>query len=423
MFIDRTKISVTSGIGGNGASSFRREKYIAKGGPDGGDGGRGGDIVLLADSNINTLIDFRYKRKFVAGDGDRGTGGNKSGKSAEALYIKVPAGTVVYDGDTDELITDLSAPGMSAVLAKGGRGGRGNSRFVSSVNRAPTFAELGEPGATRNLRLELKLLADVGLCGFPSVGKSSIIASVSSARPEIAAYHFTTTVPVLGVVRLDEGKSLVMADIPGLIAGAHEGKGLGHEFLRHVERTKVLIHVLDASGSEGRDPVEDFEVINAELNEFSAKLTTKPQIVAANKMDLPDAQQNYERLEKYFSEKGYELFPISAATGEGLKQLIARAAALIEEYREEVAPVAEVRVYEAKIKEPATVSRESDGSYVVHSKELVRLVAMTDFNNEEALHRFQKLWKNFDVDGKLMDRGIKDGDTVKISDMIFEYRS
>lgn len=421
MFIDRSKISVISGVGGNGASSFRREKFVAKGGPDGGDGGRGGDVVLIADPNINTLIDFRFKRKFKAENGERGMGSNKFGKSAEALYVKVPAGTVVYDADTGELVTDLCAPGMSAVIAKGGRGGRGNSNFVSSINRAPTFAELGEPGEEKNLRLELKLLADVGLCGYPSVGKSSIIASVSSARPDIAEYHFTTTVPVLGVVRLDEGRSFVMADIPGLIEGAHEGKGLGHEFLRHIERTRVLIHVLDASGSEGRDPVTDFEVINAELREFSGKLMQKPQIVAANKMDLPDAQANYDRLLKYFTDKGYELFPISAATGEGLKPLLERAAALMDEYREEIVPVEEVRVYEPKPKQPVTITREPDGAFVVHSKELARLVAMTDFNNEEALHRFQKRWKYLDIDGKLLERGIKDGDTVKISDMVFDY--
>ena len=422
MFIDRAKISVAAGKGGNGASTFRREKYIPKGGPDGGDGGRGGDIVLIADHNINTLIDFRYKRKFKSDEGANGTGGNKTGKSAETLYIKVPVGTIVYDVATDEMLSDLCAPGMSAVIAKGGRGGRGNQNFVSSVNRAPLFSELGEPGGTADVRLELKLLADVGLCGFPSVGKSSIIAAVSSAKPEVAAYHFTTTIPVLGVVRLEAGKSFVMADIPGLIEGAHEGKGLGHEFLRHIERTRVLIHVLDASGCEGRDPIEDFEIINTELREFNERLASKPQIVAANKMDIPEAAENLVRMREYFDEKGYELFPISAATGSGLKELVNRAAALAAEHVEAVQVVDEVRVYEPKAREEAKITRESDGTFVVHSKELVRLVAMTDFANEEALRRFQKLWTNFEIDEKLLARGIKDGDTVRISDMEFEYR-
>lgn len=316
MFIDRARIQIKAGDGGHGMSSFRREKFVPKGGPSGGDGGRGASVVLKVDPNMNTLIDFRYKRKFVGKNGDNGGTKNCYGQNAEPLVVKVPAGTVVKDAETGEVLADLTEIDEEAVLAHGGRGGRGNAKFVNSVNRAPTFAEMGEPGEERVLQLELKLLADVGLVGYPSVGKSSIISMVSAARPEIAAYHFTTLVPVLGVVSLGEGHSFVMADIPGLIEGAHEGVGLGRDFLRHVERTKIILHVIDVSGIEGRDPIEDYHRINKELRLYNERLAKRPQIIAANKMDIPEAKENYEKLKAFANEQGIEIFPVSAATNE-----------------------------------------------------------------------------------------------------------
>ncbi|HWQ61988.1 MAG TPA: GTPase ObgE, partial [Negativicutes bacterium] len=309
MFIDRAKIQVKAGDGGNGMSSFRREKYVPKGGPSGGDGGRGGDVILVVDPNLNTLIDFRYKRKFKAEAGENGQTSNCHGRQADDLYVKVPPGTVVRDEDSGEVIGDLTASGQELVAAKGGRGGRGNARFVNSIHRAPTFAERGEPGDERSLLLELKVLADVGLVGYPSVGKSSLLARVSAAKPEIAAYHFTTLTPVLGVVSVREGQSFVLADIPGLIEGAHEGKGLGHDFLRHIERTRIIIHVLDVSGLEGRDPIEDYHKINDELKMYSERLASRPQIVAANKMDLPEGRENYPRVAAFMAKEGREIYP------------------------------------------------------------------------------------------------------------------
>lgn len=336
MFIDRARIFVQSGKGGDGMSSFRREKFVPKGGPDGGDGGQGGNVVLVADRNVNTLVDFRFRRLFKAKPGGKGSGANCFGKDADDLRITVPVGTVVKDEATDRVIADLSHDGQEAIVAKGGRGGRGNWHFRSSANRAPTFAEKGEPSQERWLRLELKVLADVGLLGYPSVGKSSILRKVSAAQPEVAAYHFTTLNPILGVVDLPDHRSFVMADIPGLIEGASEGVGLGHDFLRHVERTKILIHVLDVSGMEGRDPIEDFEKINLELKKYSERLSRKKQVVAANKIDLLDEDSdNLERLMDYMVQKGIEVYPICAVTGEGMDKLLERVWTMLEEYVEE----------------------------------------------------------------------------------------
>jgi len=346
MFIDRARIFVKAGDGGNGMSSFRREKYVPKGGPSGGDGGRGGDVVLVVDENLNTLIDFRYKRQFKALAGGNGQTSNMHGRGAEPLYIAVPPGTVARDEATGQILADLTEAGQEVVVARAGRGGRGNARFVNSVNRAPTFAERGEPGAERWLNLELKVLADVGLVGYPSVGKSSILARVSAAKPEIAAYHFTTLSPILGVVSLREGQSFVLADIPGLIEGAHEGVGLGHDFLRHIERTRVLIHVLDVSGMEGRDPIEDYRKINHELQQYNERLARRPQIIAANKMDLPEGQENFDRVAEFMKAEGREIFPISAATGEGMPELMERAWKMLAEYVEEPEATEEVVVYE-----------------------------------------------------------------------------
>lgn len=422
MFIDRARIFVKAGDGGNGMSSFRREKYVPKGGPSGGDGGRGADVYLVVDDSLNTLIDFRYKRKFQGENGGAGGSGNKHGKDAEDLIIKVPPGTIVRDEATGEVIADLTESGQQALVAKGGRGGRGNARFVSSVNRAPTFAEKGEPGESRWLILELKVLADVGLVGYPSVGKSSILARVSAAKPEIAAYHFTTLTPVLGVVSVGEGHSFVLADIPGLIEGAHAGVGLGHDFLRHIERTKVLIHVLDVSGIEGRDPIDDYHKINEELRLYNEKLARRPQIIAANKMDLPEAQANYKRVAEYMAREGREIYPISAATGDGLPLLMQRAAQLLAEYREEPEAAEEVKVYTAQPEEPFTIRRDDDGAFVVEGKNIERLIAMTNFANDEAVRRFQQIWRKLGIDDALRERGIQEGDTVRIRGVEFEFR-
>ena len=325
MFIDRARILVKAGDGGNGMSSFRREKYVPQGGPNGGDGGKGADIILKADRNINTLVDFRYKRQFKGDTGGAGQSANKHGRGAENLIVSVPLGTTVTDEESGKLMADLVEDGQTYMVAKGGRGGRGNARFQTSANRVPTFAEKGEPGEERWLNLELKVLADVGLLGYPSVGKSSIIRKVSSAKPEVAAYHFTTLTPVLGVVSVAPGKSFVMADIPGLIEGASEGIGLGHSFLRHVERSNILLHVLDVSGLEGRDPIEDFHKINEELAKYSEKLSKKKQLIVLNKTDLLQDEDTLPRVTKYFSDQDYEVFAVNALTGEGLPALVERA--------------------------------------------------------------------------------------------------
>ena len=422
MFIDRARIQVKAGDGGDGMSSFRREKFVPKGGPSGGDGGRGGDVVFIVDNNVNTLLDFRYKRKFVAKNGDNGQTKNCYGQKAEPLYIKVPPGTIIKDEESGEVLADLTEVGQETVIVRGGRGGRGNARFVSSINRSPTFSEKGEPGEGRSLVLELKLLADVGLVGYPSVGKSSLVSMVSAARPEIAEYHFTTLVPVLGVVSLGPEHSFVIADIPGLIEGAHEGVGLGHDFLRHVERTKIIVHVVDVSGIEGRDPIEDYQRINKELKLYNERLANRPQIVAANKMDLPEAQENYQRFKEFIESEGKEIFPISAATNEGLKELMIRVSKALDDYVEEPEAVAEVKVYEDSAEADFVIKRDEVGDFVVVSKSLEKLVAMTKFENDEALRRFQSIWRLKGVDEALKARGIKEGDTVHVGEMEFEFK-
>ena len=426
-FIDRTTIKVVAGNGGNGKSAFRREKFVAMGGPAGGDGGRGGDIVFVVDNNMNTLLYFRYHRKFVAKNGENGDIKNQYGHNAPPCIVKVPQGTLVKDAETGMVLADLVEIGQEAVICKGGRGGRGNAKFANSANRAPTFAELGEPGESRELLLELKLLADVGLVGYPSVGKSSLIANVSAARPEIAEYHFTTITPVLGVVNVGElgdEKTFVMADIPGLIDGASEGVGLGHDFLRHVERTKVIVHIVDASGIEGRDPVEDYYRINKELKLYSEKIARRTQILAANKMDLPGAQENLPRLQELADKEGIKLFPISAATRQGLKELIACVSQAIDDYVEEPEEESGEVVYDVQEEDPdkVTITKDYTGVYVVSGKSLNKLVAMTNFGNDEAVRRFQYIWRIKGIDGKLRQRGIKEGDTVRIGEMEFEYR-
>ncbi len=422
-FIDRTKVSVKAGDGGHGKSAFRREKFVPLGGPAGGDGGRGGDVIFIVDQNLNTLLDFRYHRKFTAKNGENGDIKNQYGANAPACYVKVPAGTVVKDEETGEVLADLTEVGQEAVIAKGGRGGRGNAKFANSANRAPTFAEFGEPGESRKLILELKLLADVGLVGYPSVGKSSLVASCSAARPEIAEYHFTTITPVLGVVKTDYEKSFVMADIPGLIEGAAEGVGLGHDFLRHVERTKLILHLVDASGLEGRDPVEDYHKINKELKKYSEKIARRTQILVANKMDLREAQENLPRLRELAEREGLKLFAISAATREGLSELIDYVGQWLENYVPEPEAEDTQVIYDEDKEDPeqVTVKRDMSGDFVVTGKALEKLVAMTNFQNDEALRRFQYIWRIKGIDEKLKERGVREGDTVHIGEMEFEW--
>ena len=397
-------------------------KVRPKGGPNGGDGGQGGNVVLVADRNVNTLVDFRFRRLFKAKPGGKGEGSNKYGRNAEDLLITVPLGTIVKDEETGQIMADLSRDGQQAIVAKGGRGGRGNWHFRTSANRTPTFAERGEPGEERWLRLELKVLADVGLLGYPSVGKSSILRKVSAAQPEVAAYHFTTLNPILGVVDLPDHRSFVMADIPGLIDGASEGVGLGHDFLRHIERTKILIHVLDVSGMEGRDPIEDYEKINAELAKYSEKLSRKLQIVAANKIDLlTDDSDNLERLMDYMAAKGIEVYPICAVSGDGMDKLLERVWTLLEEYVEEADETTEEVVYKAQNKPDFEVTRDTDGAFVITGARIENLVAMTNFDDDQSLRRFQRIWRYMELDKLLQEHGIQDGNTVRIYAMEFEY--
>lgn len=421
MFIDRARIFVQSGKGGDGMSSFRHEKFVPKGGPNGGDGGQGGNVVLVADRNVNTLVDFRFRRLFKAKPGGKGEGSNKYGRNAEDLVITVPLGTIVKDEETGQVMADLSRDGQRAIVAKGGRGGRGNWHFRTSANRTPTFAERGEPGEERWLRLELKVLADVGLLGYPSVGKSSILRKVSAAQPEVAVYHFTTLNPILGVVNLPDHRSFVMADIPGLIDGASEGVGLGHDFLRHIERTKILIHVIDVSGIEGRDPIEDYEKINAELAKYSEKLSRKQQIVAANKIDLLGDSDNLERLMDYMAAHGVEVYPICAMTGEGMDKLLERVWTMLEEYVEEPDETTEEVVYKAQNKPDFEVKRDDDGAFVITGARIENLVAMTNFDDDQSLRRFQRIWRYMELDKLLQEHGIQDGNTVRIYSMEFEY--
>lgn len=421
MFIDRARIFVQSGKGGDGMSSFRHEKFVPKGGPNGGDGGQGGNVVLAADRNVNTLVDFRFRRLFKAKPGGKGEGSNKYGRNAEDLLITVPLGTIVKDEETGQVMADLSRDGQRAIVAKGGRGGRGNWHFRTSANRTPTFAERGEPGEERWLRLELKVLADVGLLGYPSVGKSSILRKVSAAQPEVAAYHFTTLNPILGVVNLPDHRSFVMADIPGLIDGASEGVGLGHDFLRHIERTKILIHVVDVSGIEGRDPIEDYEKINAELAKYSEKLARKRQVVAANKIDLLGDSDNLERLMDYMTAHGVEVYPICAMTGEGMDKLLERVWTMLEEYVEEPDETTEEVVYKAQNKPDFEVKRDDHGAFVITGARIENLVAMTNFDDDQSLRRFQRIWRYMELDKLLQKHGIQDGNTVRIYSMEFEY--
>ena len=422
MFVDIANIHLKPGNGGNGAVSFHREKYVAAGGPDGGDGGRGGDIVFQVDDNLSTLADFRYKRKYCAENGENGKAGRCSGKKAPALLIKVPRGTVVKDAETGRIIADLS-DNEPVTIAKGGNGGWGNTHFATSTRQIPRFAKNGNPGEELDVTLELKLLADVGLIGFPNVGKSTFLSVVSEAKPNIANYHFTTLTPVLGVVRMGEGSSFVMADIPGLIEGASEGVGLGHEFLRHVERCRMLVHIIDVSGSEGRDPIDDFEKINAELAAFSEELTTRPQIVVGNKCDLCE-EEDVAKIAKYFEDKGYKFFPVMAAIAEGTKEVINYVAATL-------ATLPQIKVYEAEPKPQLDLNtnkkrtfniRVCDGVYFVEDAPWIMDVMNTvDPDDYESLQYFERVMRQTGIIDALRNAGIQEGDTVSVYDVEFDF--
>ena len=422
MFVDYTKIIIKSGDGGNGAVSFRREKYVASGGPDGGDGGKGGDIYFVVDPDSNTLINFRYNKKYKAQNGQNGSGSRCYGKSGEDLYVKVPRGTVVRDVETGKLIADLSKEGQIELILPGGRGGKGNCHFATSTRQAPRFAQDGEKGLEKEVILELKLLADVGLIGFPSVGKSTILSRVTSARPKIAEYHFTTLEPNLGVVKTEFGDSFVIADIPGIIEGASEGIGLGLQFLRHIERTRLLLHVIDASASEGRNPVEDFETINTELKKYSEKLSQRKQIIVANKADVIQDEELYNELEKLAKQNNMEIFKISAVTGEGLKELFAYVSKILKTLpKEELEEAEEKKVYTLKEESEGFDVRREDGMYVVDGPAIQKIMSRANLEDNESLYYFQKSIRFLGVEDKLKEMGVKEGDTVKFIDWEMEW--
>ncbi|NLA87435.1 MAG: GTPase ObgE [Clostridiales bacterium] len=421
MFVDRASIRVRAGAGGNGAVSFHREKYVPAGGPDGGDGGRGGDIILKTDAHMSTLMDFRYKKKYTAMNGGDGGSRGCTGKDGESLVIKVPDGTVVRDRETGAVIQDMTGV-ASFVLARGGTGGWGNRRFATPTRQAPRFAKSGLPGEEKEVTLELKLLADVGLVGFPNVGKSTLLSVVSKAHPKIADYHFTTLFPNLGVVYVGESTSFIMADIPGIIEGASEGAGLGHDFLRHIDRCRLLIHVVDVSGSEGRDPIEDFKTINAELEQYSPELAARPQLVAANKTDIAENPEQIEKFRMFIKEKGLELFEISAATNAGVRELINAAAARL-------AHLPPITVYEPEFIEkpvddvsPAELKIEVfDDVWMIEGKWMERLVRNTNFSDTESMAFFDRMLRSNGIYDMLEEKGIREGDTVSIYNLEFEY--
>lgn len=428
MFVDQVKISLKAGDGGNGITAYRREKYVPFGGPAGGDGGKGASVIFEVDEGLRTLLDFRYQTHFKAKKGENGQSSNMHGRNAEDLVLKVPPGTIVKSIETEEVLADLVEDGQRAIVAKGGRGGRGNSRFATPRNPAPDFSEKGEPGEEIDVTLELKLLADVGLVGFPSVGKSTLLSIVSKAKPKIGAYHFTTIKPNLGVVSTPDNRSFVMADLPGLIEGASDGVGLGHQFLRHVERTKVIVHMIDMSGSEGRDPVEDYHVINKELVAYKQRLEDRPQIIVANKMDMPDAEDN---LELFKEEVGTEhtIIPLSAVSRNNIDQLLYTIADQLDKVKdidfsvEEDDNVGVNRVVykHTPSQDTFTITRDDDGAYVVSGNAIERTFKMTDFNSDPAVRRFAKQMRSMGIDDALRARGCSNGDIVRILGGEFEF--
>lgn len=424
MFIDQVEVYVKGGDGGNGIAAFRREKYVSMGGPAGGDGGHGGDVVFEVNEGLHTLMDFRYNRHFKAKPGVNGMSKGKHGKNADSLIVHVPPGTVVIDEATDEVIADLTIHGQQVIIAKGGRGGRGNIRFASPRNPAPEICENGEPGQERNIKVELKVMADVGLVGFPSVGKSTLISVVSAAKPKIADYHFTTLEPNLGVVETKDHRSFVMADLPGLIEGAHEDVGLGHQFLRHVERTKVIVHVIDMAGLEGRNPYDDYLKINEELEAYDQNLMDRPQIVVANKMDMPNAKANLIEFKKQM-DKTVEVYGISALTKDGLSDVLFAIADTLDAIPKiplEKEDTNETVVYRhVKAEKPFAITRDPDGAYVLSGEKIETLFKMTDMSSNESQQRFARQLRGMGVDEALRARGVKDGEIVRLLDFEFEF--
>lgn len=423
MFTDKAKIFIKAGKGGNGAISFRREKYIAAGGPDGGDGGKGGNIIFKAELGMTTLMDFKYKRKYSAPAGEDGSGKRRKGASGENVIIKVPQGTIVRDAESNRIIADMSDPEKEAVLARGGNGGWGNAHFATAVRQTPNFAKNGQPGDEREIILELKLLADVGLVGFPNVGKSTLLSQTTKADPKIANYHFTTLEPNLGVVDLGEGRSFVLADIPGIIEGASEGVGLGHEFLRHIERTRILIHIVDVSGIEGRNPIEDFDIINDELSKYDMALEERPQIIAANKIDIIQNREAYEEFLTEMKKRGYTVFEISAATNRGVADLMKKT-------YEELSKLPPIAVFEPEMNieeeefdfddKGFEITREND-TFTITGSWIEAVGGSVNFSDNESLQFFQRALMNHGVIEALIERGIKEGDTVKIGDLEFDF--
>ena len=432
MFLDEVKIFVRSGDGGNGLVAFRREKYVPKGGPAGGDGGRGANVVFIVDEGLRTFMDYRYQKKFVAPNGENGMSKGMHGRKSKDLYLKVPPGTVIRDTDTGEVLADLVEHEQEVVVARGGRGGRGNCRFATPSNPAPEIAENGEPGEERNLTLELKLMADVGLVGFPSVGKSTLLSLTSKAKPKIADYHFTTLAPNLGVVETKDHRSFVMADLPGLIEGASQGVGLGHQFLRHIERTKVIVHVVDMSATDGRDPYEDYKIINQELAEYNMRLLERPQVVVANKMDIPVASDNLKEFKKQLENDGEEvdIVEISAFTRSNIDNLLYKISDILDntdpntlyELDTEEESMENRVLYKHKPKdETFKITRDDTGAYVVSGPGIERAFLMTDFNRDASVRRFAQQMRSMGVDDALRERGCKNGDTVKILKGEFEF--
>lgn len=423
MFVDEVEIRVEAGNGGDGCTAFRREKFIEMGGPYGGNGGHGADIIFKVDQGLHTLLDLRYQKTIKGLKGENGKGKNQHGKGAAPLIVKVPQGTVVTDLDTGLIIADLSKKDQEEIIAKGGRGGRGNSAFKTQTNTCPDYSENGEEGEIKNLKVEVKMLADVGLVGLPSVGKSTIISCVSRSKPKIAAYHFTTLNPNLGVCKSSDGRSFVMADLPGLIEGASQGEGLGDKFLRHIERTKVIAHVIDMSGSEMRDPYEDYLLINKELEAFNQKLIEKPMIIIANKMDLPEAKDNLEEFKKKVD---CEIFEVSGATNTGLQKVVDRLADLIDEIPDnplyDESQIESHVLYKFKKEEPFTITQDDDGTFVISGDEVERIFKMTKFSSDDAAYRFAKKLRKMGIDNKLIEMGAEEGDMVRILNFYFEFK-
>lgn len=423
MFVDRVKIHIKAGNGGNGCVSFYRAKYVTNGGPDGGDGGKGGNVVFIADEGINTLMDFRYKKIFKAENGLDGGKRNCTGANGNDVIIKVPVGTIIREAETGKIMADMVTPFEEKILIKGGKGGKGNQHFATPTRQAPRYAERGRTAKEYDVILELKLIADVGLIGFPNVGKSTLLSMVTNANPKIANYHFTTLSPNLGVVRSKWGDDFVMADIPGLIEGASEGIGLGHEFLRHVERTKLFIHVVDAAGLEGICPLENIEKINDELKKYNENLLDRPMVIACNKMDIPEAKENFEKIKSIYEPKGINVYPISAATNSGLDELLAEVASILKDYPENIVfeedfvPYVEVSLDN----EPFTVSSIDDGYYVVEGVGVEKMMGYTNIDTEKGFAFFQKYLRDKGIIDALEEKGIQEGDTVRIYDLEFDY--